>query len=194
MKEIENEIGQMSNLTLPELAAAIKAELNKLDRKRIGLLLIEAKKHEPHGGFMKWVRDNVPEINHRTATRWMELAGASPAKERKPVNVAKRTAAAQKRAVELVAKMSPNQARNCEPEQAREIVKLFAPIAKMSVSVKSWGTSALVSLAEQVVDWRKATPKSGNVPSFSDQECTALKKASEILATLARDQERQEAA
>lgn len=39
-----------------------------------GLLLVEAKSIIGHGSFMQWVKIHLPEINHRTAHRWMEAA------------------------------------------------------------------------------------------------------------------------
>ncbi|MEQ1862776.1 MAG: DUF3102 domain-containing protein [Chthoniobacteraceae bacterium] len=41
---------------------------------RAGALLNKAKGELEHGEFITWVEDNVQEITHATATRWMKLA------------------------------------------------------------------------------------------------------------------------
>jgi hypothetical protein len=64
---------------VPALRAAVDELLSSLavareKYHRVGLMLIEAKNAVGHGNFQVWAETNLPDVPHRTLTRWMEAA------------------------------------------------------------------------------------------------------------------------
>jgi hypothetical protein len=76
---LENQIGHVANLNADRIRIAY-AEARDYAEHAVeraifcGQLLNEAKAASGHGNFMDWLTRNIPEIPHRTATRWMAAA------------------------------------------------------------------------------------------------------------------------
>lgn len=68
---INNEFRQSNTLAVDAIktsGAAVKAAI------RTGQLLAKAKRIVGHGGWLKWLSDNCPSIDERTARNWMTLS------------------------------------------------------------------------------------------------------------------------
>jgi hypothetical protein len=181
----------LTNMTLPQIAVAIKDELNKLDRKQIGLYLIEGKKRLPHGGFMPWVSEYFPEISHKTATTWMKLAGdteetnSSKRKAASPADRAKKLAAA----LQTLEKISQAEAKSLNPARLQRFANKIAPLVPSQPEpVKGSGGGALVAIAQQVVNWAKISGAPRGI-GLSPADGALIKQACEILTACVPSEE-----
>lgn len=143
-------------MTLTQLAAAIKSELDQLDREQIGHYLIEAKKRLPHGRFMTWVSENFPEISHKTATSWMKLAAGAQEETDSPkrdtVNPADRAKKKLDDALKTLAEITPEEAGGLDRAHLETLAKKIMPLVPEPL-VGSCGLNMLVGIADRVVKW-----------------------------------------
>src|ERR1700722_19365723 len=126
-----NELATSANLTLDELASAIQAEMDKFHCKKVGLYLIQAKKlSTKHGQFMQFVKENLPEIPHRTATAWMKLAAGTQETDdtdglnRETVSADDRAKKKLAAALKTLADITPVQAERLDQVHLKKLVNM----------------------------------------------------------------------
>ena len=178
-----NELATSANLTLDELASAIQAEMEKFDRKKVGLYLIYAKEiATEHGQFMEFVKTNLPRIPHRTATSWMNLAAGTPeakARKRESANPSDSEKKRYDAALKTLVDMTTSDARRLDQSRLTTVANTIMSLALVPEPVRGSGGGALVAIAKQVLSWAAANSR----PHLTDGDRAVLKQASDILAT-----------
>ncbi len=184
-----NEIGNSANLTLPELAAKIREAFKKVNREQIGGWLIQAKRlSTEHGQFMKFVKDNLPGIPHRTATSWMKMAGAKKSETDCPKRETARPGGQVKKKLDAALKMlvgKPADVKRLDPANLEKLANIIVPLVPSGIQPLDGGAGGVrsfVSIAQLAVNCAKiANPLRGN-QRISEAELDLLIQGSEILA------------